>query len=524
MKKLSLFLCAFVLLNAIANIANIWQHHNILMGFFVAPEILALLTALFITQEIFPQKNPWLYFVASTVIILVTLCKISFFAVPKFFHRSFNLYIDIAYIPDLLHFVYHSLPLWKFLLASTVAICSVGFLYWIFSKCLYFCTLQIKQYKKVSCTAGFLLLLLHVSGTYVFHPSCVMEIATQVDFLNNKPHYENQYRWLIENVEQSAKDSSYDLKHLQGNNVLLFFVESYGKTIFSKVDHQKLIEKRLHSFATMLSEKQYHSCSHYIISPTFGGNSWLAHGAMSCGVKTFNQIIFDMLINSNLKTMAHHFRHAGYRAVSVMPGTTKPWPAGKFFGFDQKYHSWHFDYAGPKYGWCTMTDQYVIDYIHRQEIQKAPQPLFVEYVLISSHAPFHIQPPYIENWEQIKNGALYHDKQTITYPIVWPDLSNATEGYVRSIDYVLHSIEDYLAQKIHDNSLVIILGDHQPHGTITGSNPSWAVPIHIICRDAKLLEPFIKEGYTPGLIPQQNPPYKGMENFLYPFLQSFSSK
>ncbi|BBM83878.1 sulfatase-like hydrolase/transferase [Candidatus Uabimicrobium amorphum] len=524
MKKIAIFLCAFLLLNIVANIANVWQHHNVLFGLFVAPEIFAVLLALFITIEIFPSKNPWLYFVASTTIVLVTLCKLSFFAVPKFFHRSFNLYIDLAYIPDLLHFVYHSLPLWKFLLGSVVTVSVVGFLYWVLHKCLHCCTAEIKEHKKISLATMSFLLLLHASGVYVFHPSCVREIAAQVDFLNNKPHYENQYRQLIENVEETAKNTSYDLKYLRKNNVLLFFVESYGKTIFDKARHQQLLQPRLDSFSAMLKEKQYNVCSHFIISPTFGGNSWLAHGAMSCGVKTFNQIIFDMLLGSKLKTMAHYFRQAGYRAISVMPGTTKPWPAGKFFGFDQKYHAWHFDYRGPKYGWCTMTDQYVIDYIHREEVQKSSPPLFVEYVLISSHAPFHIQPPYIEDWKNLKDGALYHDTQTITYPIVWPNLSNATEGYVRSIDYVLHSIEDYLAQKIDDDSLIIVLGDHQPHGTITGSNPSWAVPIHIICRDSKLLEPFIRQGYTPGLIPTQKPPYTGMENFLYPFLQNFSSK
>ncbi|WP_372368429.1 sulfatase-like hydrolase/transferase [Candidatus Uabimicrobium sp. HlEnr_7] len=522
MKKYLFFLAAFFFINLIVNIANIWEDTSILSGIYLAPEFIVILLTLTITDKIFPHKNTFLYFFASTIIIFISLSKISFYAVPKFFHRSFNFYIDFAYIPNLLHFVYNSIPLWKFTIVSIAALCLIGLFYWLLYISFRTCTTQTTNYCKEAYIIFLILFITHLCGLHLFHPSCAKEIKKQITFIYQKKHYQQQYQFLLQDAVNKSTNASYNLQKLHKNNVLLFIVESYGETIFSKSRHFKLIQPQLNSFQAILDKHKYNVCSNFIISPTFGGNSWLAHGALSCGVKTFNQIIFDMLLDSDVATMARYFNRVGYRTISVMPGTTKPWPAGKFFGFDKKYYSWNLNYQGPKYGWCTMTDQYVIDYIHRQEINNAKKPLFVEYVLISSHAPFHIQPPYIENWNDLQDGSIYNNKPKITYPIVWPNLSNATEGYVRSISYVLKSIEDYLVQKINDDSLIIILGDHQPHGTITGKKPSWAVPIHIISRNPKLLEPFYKQGYKKGLIPLKNPPYKGMENFLYPFLQNFS--
>ncbi len=206
-----------------------------------------------------------------------------------------------------------------------------------------------------------------------------------------------------------------------------------------------------------------------------------------------------------------------------MPGTTFPWPEGEVFGYQKKYYAWNFDYKGPKYGWSPMPDQYVLDYIYRKEVANRSQPLFIEYVLITSHAPFHLQPPYLEDWSQIDDGTIFHKKDPITFPIVWPDLSQAGEAYITSIAYELKVIKAYLEQYVDDSALVIILGDHQPNPQITGENRPWSVPIHIISRNRDLLEPFTARGYTPGMVPRQPLPHPGMETFLYSFLQDFST-
>jgi hypothetical protein len=74
-----------------------------------------------------------------------------------------------------------------------------------------------------------------------------------------------------------------------------------------------------------------------------------------------------------------------------------------------------------------------------------------------------------------------------------------------------------------DNALIIVLGDHQPNVQTTGENQPWSVPVHVISRNNELIEPFRKRRYSPGLIPTQPPPHRGMETFLCDFLADFST-
>ena len=168
-----------------------------------------------------------------------------------------------------------------------------------------------------------------------------------------------------------------------------------------------------------------------------------------------------------------------------------------------------------------MSDQFVLDWVRRREFTRPRQPLFVRYVLISTHAAFNIQPPFIADWDGIGDGGIYNDIPSVHYPIYWPDLSNAGGAYLRSLDYEFKTIGDYLARYVDPHTLILIVGDHQPNLQLTAAGEPWSVPVHVISGDPRLLDPFYKRGYTPGLIPNKPPPHAGMETFLPGFLQDF---
>ena len=121
----------------------------------------------------------------------------------------------------------------------------------------------------------------------------------------------------------------------------------------------------------------------------------------------------------------------------------------------------------------------------------------------------------------IGDGSIYHKRPPIQYPIYWPDLRNAGDGYLRSLDYEFKTLGDYFARYVHGDALIIIMGDHQPNLQLTDPGEPWSVPVHVISRNSRLLEPFAKRGYATGLIPAQPPPHAGMESFLQGFLQDF---
>jgi hypothetical protein len=85
-------------------------------------------------------------------------------------------------------------------------------------------------------------------------------------------------------------------------------------------------------------------------------------------------------------------------------------------------------------------------------------------------------------------------------------------------------MEGYLTNYVHDDTLVIFVGDHQPHQIVTGpDNLTWSVPIHVASRNADLVEPFVRRGFVAGMVPNQPLPHVGMERFMEQFLSDFST-
>ena len=87
--------------------------------------------------------------------------------------------------------------------------------------------------------------------------------------------------------------------------------------------------------------------------------------------------------------------------------------------------------------------------------------------------------------------------------------------------YDLKTLGAWLAQRDGD-ALVVILGDHQPPGFISGEKQPWTVPIHVLSRDPDLLNPFIAKGYVDGPMPPHDGDFKGMESFLGDFLAAYA--
>src|SRR5690606_1805535 len=100
--------------------------------------------------------------------------------------------------------------------------------------------------------------------------------------------------------------------------------------------------------------------SAWLTSPTFGGQSWLAHSTFTTGLWVDNQRRYESLFVSRRETLMHDFRRAGWRTVGVMPQITHVWPEGAFFGFDKIYTAPDLGYAGRHFNYVTMPDQYTL--------------------------------------------------------------------------------------------------------------------------------------------------------------------
>jgi hypothetical protein len=312
-----------------------------------------------------------------------------------------------------------------------------------------------------------------------------------------------------------------DLAALAGRDVFLVFVESYGAAVLDEPAYRAAVAPALEDFAAAARKAGYGIRSSRLVSPVFGGGSWLAHGTLASGLK-LDPFLDRLLIETPRHTLGRDFAAAGHHPVAVMPGIKKPWPEARFWGFERTYFAPDLAYSGPEFGWFDIPDQFTLARFAERELGPGHAPLFAEIVLVSSHTPFAPVPPYVADW---RDAGPYKSVSQAEWRRIYrePDWAHLDRPYVASIVYDLQTLSGWLAQ-VPGDGLVIILGDHQPPGIVSGATSPWTVPVHVLSRDPALLAPFARQGYTEGALPPHAGEVKGMESFLGEFLADFSTR
>ncbi|MEJ2157088.1 MAG: hypothetical protein P8X96_17275 [Desulfobacteraceae bacterium] len=466
----------------------------------------------------------WAGLAACGFFLVLRVFRIGDTAVPLYLNRPFNLYIDSGYIFDLFDLLKTSARQGEFLILAVkglVVTLGVTFTSWYAWRATAGVLTNRPLRNAFLGASVFIISALWIWGWPGARPPAMLRFGQEIVAIPGQFRATQAFGNRLEQAAKEREAGPASLQGLEGANVLLFMVESYGRTVFSRPIYRPAMEKTMEHFADLLDRHGFSAVSSFLVSPTYGGSSWLAHSTLESGLRVANDLEDNLLLHSNLPPIATYFRRSGYRTVSVMPGTRFSFPEGDYFGYEQVYYAHHFNYDGPSFGWAPMPDQYVLDWVRHREFVNPRRPLFVRYVLISTHAAYNIQPAFIADWNRIGDGSIYNEHPPVYYPIYWPDLKNAGEAYLRSLDYEFRTLGDYLARYVEGNALIIIMGDHQPNLQLTGTGESWSVPVHVISRNPRFLTAFAKRGYAPGLIPTQSPPHAGMETLLPGFLQDF---
>ena len=339
----------------------------------------------------------------------------------------------------------------------------------------------------------------------------------------------SQLRDQREFVRAAASDPEHDtpaadlLTHLRGKDVLLVFVESYGRVALDDPGLSAGITETLDTGTRDLAAVGWTPRSGWLTSPTFGALSWLAHSTLQSGLWVDSQQRYDHLVTTDRETLTSLFRRAGWRTVASVPANTRDWPQGEFYGFDQVYDSRNVGYRGPRFGYPTMPDQFTLDAVHRLELARLDRrPVMAEIDLISSHAPWSRTPRLIDQ-ARVGDGSVYAGMPE-TLPSetdIWPDPDRVRSAYAGSIDYSLRSVIAYLEAYADDDTVVVLLGDHQPATIVSGQDPGHDVPVTLIARDPTVTDRIAAWGWTPGLRPSAGAPVWRMDAFRDEFLAAF---
>lgn len=317
------------------------------------------------------------------------------------------------------------------------------------------------------------------------------------------------------------------LTGLRGKDVIFTFIESYGRTAIEDPAMASQVGEVLKDGTERLRAAGFSSRSAWLTSPTAGGGSWLAHSTFLSGLWIKNQQRYRSLTSSDRLTLTDAFTRAdAWRTAGIMPGVTRSWPEGKFYGLDHVYDTHHLGYRGPQFSWSRVPDQYSLAAFERLERGKPHRkPLMSEIILVSSHNPWAPLPKMI-GWDELGDGSVYHSiKKAGKDPKeVWKDPARVRTEYRRAVEYSLHSLISYVEKYGDKNTVLVFLGDHQPVPAVTGENASRDVPVALVAHDPAVLDRISGWGWHSGLKPAPKSPVWRMDAFRDRFLTAFGPR
>ena len=310
------------------------------------------------------------------------------------------------------------------------------------------------------------------------------------------------------------------LTGLRGKDVLLVFVESYGRTALDS----PVVGSALDAGDRRLRQAGFSSRSGFLTSPTFGGLSWLAHSTLQSGLWVDSQRRYDHLVTLDRLTLTDAFGRAGWRTVAVVPSNDEDWPVAKaYYHFDQVYDRRNVGYAGPRFSYASMPDQYTLAALRRVELDRPNRaPVMAEVDLVSSHTPWAPLPRLVD-WSRVGDGSVFDPMpaEGESPEDVWRDRDRVKAAYAESVAYSLDALTSFV-QQLHDRDLVlVVLGDHQPASIVSGEGASHDVPVSIITADPAVTDRVADWGWRDGLRPDAGGPVWPMDAFRDRFLAAY---
>ena len=316
-----------------------------------------------------------------------------------------------------------------------------------------------------------------------------------------------------------------NMRRLEGADVLLVFLESYGAVAYDKPEIAEIVTPARQRLASAARATGRRVLSTYVESPTFGGGSWLAHISLMSGMEIRDPGDYALLMTQRRDTLPRTFAAAGYHAIAVMPGVRNEWPEGSFYGFDAIYGERDVDYRGPEFGWWRVPDQFTLSRVQALGAQRGGQrPLFLFLPTITTHIPFLPIPPYQPDWRRLDGSDPFPVTEVQASLARAPDWMSLGRPYADSFAYTFTYLTGYLEQRMPQGAVLILVGDHQPAASVTGPNARWDVPVHVVTGNGAVGGALFAAGFVEGVgLPPNGHASRKMHELAPIFLHAFDA-
>ena len=500
-------LLALALLNLGLAHQNLWPTPWIRLSSDISVELVVLVLAIAAAAAFGGRAGKRAQWIIAGILLLYALLRYIDVTAPALFGRRMDLYWDARHIPAVAGMVLESWPVWEAVALMAGLILGAALLLLMFR----WATREIcnasEERGPRSCLIGVGVALLAAYAAGMTSGALQWERWFAIPVT---PVYAAQFASIGERLLGATREGAQDeaalpaFAALNGRDVFVIFLESYGRIAIDKPEFAGPVNEALAQLQTAADETGWHARSAYFDAPTFGGNSWLSHASLLTGRVVRTHDSYEAFLHGKAEQLADRFRTAGYRTVFMTPGIQGAWPEGMLLRFDRVMTGMDIDYHGAEFGFWRVPDQVSLEHLYRQEI--APEerkPLFAVFPTVMSHFPFGPTPPYLDDWSRLAAADPF-DSEAVAASKALGDAvtGDKAAAYARTMVYDLKLIAGFLANRAPKDSLVVVIGDHQPPAVISGEEQNWDVPVHVFARDDAALTPFEEAGFAPGTRPE----------------------
>jgi len=502
-------LVALLVLNFLATAVNIWPTPLIRPDARIGPELVGLWLVLLALAAIFGRVGRIAITTLTALFLLVAIGRYADVTVPAWLGRKLNLYWDARHLPRFLDVASQEYSWWQLL--GLVAAFIAGL--WLLTVTIRACIRTLAHQAAPRALGSPLALLATIAVTVM-----VVANMTQVGPANPYvagpvyPVYQRQAEilaaaYLPGRAARALPPSpplQSDLRALGGAEVKVIFLESYGATTYKRPAIAEVIGPARERLLQAAKAQDRQVVSAFVRAATFGGASDLSHLSLLSGIDLTDPLRHDVLLTTDRKTMLDTFEAAGYRTIGLYASMSWEWPEESFYGFDHYLDGPSLRYEGPKIGLWYLPDQFSIARVNElYPPDPNGSPRFVFFPTINSHIPFRPTPPYQPDWSRVTSAKPFSDEETARALADEIDWNRLFSGYISTIEYTFEWLAGYQAIPQPRESVMILIGDHQPAGGITGPNANWDVPVHIITSNTLIAGRLRRYGFVDGVDPEQ---------------------
>ncbi|UCF29575.1 MAG: sulfatase-like hydrolase/transferase [Chloroflexota bacterium] len=311
-------------------------------------------------------------------------------------------------------------------------------------------------------------------------------------------------------------------------DVFFIFVESYGSVVYKRQHFTAPYLEMLDELEQSLADNNWSVVSTLSEAPIWGGGSWMSYTSALFGLLIDQQSEYVALKEKysvlEYPNIGRFFSSQGYDYVWVASINRQQIEEReendhRFYGADRWITFDTLNYEGPLFGWGpSAPDQFTFGFIQDFVLQ-SEQPAFLVYLTQNSHYPWTPLPPVLDDWRElekleIQDGVLSEaEKKGLS-------LGESRQNYLKALDNTLDSLEEFIKLLEKENSVIVLIGDHQPP-TVSRHTDGYGTMVHIISQDVDLLASFQEYGFVNGLVLENLEPTIRHEGIYSLFVRNF---